>query len=207
METKDKAIVKKIYTEEQWKEVKDLVIYTDKTFREISDITGIPATTIETKSMNLSWLNKRDKNKIEAVNENLNRIIQQIGFQINDLHQHAVGLTEAVLKAYQVEIVRDNSGNIHYRNTDDSADKPPQHVWQGWSQDQKDIWYDTIAPIKLSRLTDELERIQNMKRSNIEFITKMIKGSLPKIDPFVLDISRRDAVIDTLEDSKIKEEK
>lgn len=207
MANEEKALaIRKTFTEAQWKEAKELITKSDKSVKEISEITGIPVTTIEAKATKLTWFNKRDKAGIEEVNENLHRVIQQVGFQVNDLHQHTVALTEALLKAYEIDIIRDNAGNIHYRNADNSGDKPPVTVWNTLSEEQKEAWYHAIAPMKFSKFIEELFKVQEMKMTNIEFITKMIKGSLPKIDPFVLDIGRRDSVIDVIDDTKLKDE-
>jgi hypothetical protein len=179
-----------------WAKAQDLIITRpDIPLVRIAEKMNIPPEILRQKAAGAGWLNLRDLADVERATEKIQHIIKDLAFQINDFHEHASAMVEALQFAHRIQIVRDPMGHLHYQNM------PP--VWPGkpdnfssMTQEEQQKALNTIEPRRLQVFTNDMMSINAMKGSNFNFITKMLKGSLPKIDPIALDISRRDADVD-----------
>lgn len=188
------AIVKSTYTDEQWEQARELI--TTKPETQLSDIAatvGIPLIILENRAVKQNWLAARDYQDAKLSTRNLNRVIGEVALQLNDVHQHTAALLEAIQYSHRIKIDQDSEGRIHYKNFEEFPGKPSQDIWDNFSEEQKEAALRYISPSRLARFMADLMTVLNLKNNNINFITKMIKGGLPKVDPNILDLSRRDS--------------
>lgn len=176
-----------------WAKAQDLVITRpDIPLTKIAEKVSIPATLLKQKAMSAGWLNLRDLADVDKSTEKLQHIIKDLAYQINDFHEHTSAMIESLQFSHRIQIIRDPMGHIHYQNM------PP--VWPGKPNNFFELAYEeqqkalnTIEPRRLQTFINDMMSVLSMKASNLNFVTKMVKGSLPKIDPIALDLSRRDA--------------
>jgi len=191
-EKKTKVVTYTRYSDKIWDRAKYLVLNTDRKLRDIAAELIISEATLIQKAYRQGWMSKRDKNEIVNAEENLARVIKEVAYQINDFNEHSGAMIEAIQYSHRIKIIRDDEGRIRYRNFNDWPDKPSAAKWAKMSADDKQAHIMYIRPARLTQFLDEMERVTNLKQNTLLFVTKMTKGSLPKIDPGVLDISRRD---------------
>lgn len=186
------SIVKSTYSQELWDKARDLIVNKpDVSLVKISQIVGIPLAVVESKAVKSGWLNQRDIKDAQINTKHLNRVIQEVALQINDVHQHTSALVESLQYAHRIKIVKDKDGTIHYINFEEYPGRPKN--WKELTPEQQEVLLRYIAPSRFSRFMADLLTVLSMKNNNINFISKMIKGSLPKVDPSVIDLSRRDS--------------
>lgn len=149
----------------------------------------MPITTLESKAIRSGWFNKRDLAKAKKADYNLKRVTRELATQLNDLHGHSMALIEALQYSHRIKIVRDDDGQIHYRNFDDYPDRPVN--WDTLSEEEKESFRRHISPVRLKQFTDQLQLAMSNQKETMEFVAKMTKASLPKVDPELLDISER----------------
>lgn len=186
-------IVKSSYTEKQWEEARELIVSKPEVpLKEISRVVHIPLSILESRAVKQGWMTKRDMEGSKKNVEDLNRIIGEVALQINDLHQHVSALMESLQYSHKIKIERDTEGNVHYKNFGDFPDRPTQKEWDEMDDEKKEAVLRYISPSRLARFMSDLMMVLNIKNSNLNFISKMTKGGLPKVDPSILDLSRRD---------------
>lgn len=186
------TLQEKRITAKSWEVAQDLILNRpDLTFEQISLATGLSASLLKYRAKKSGWLNVRDLEEVDRANAKMNGVIKDIASQVNDVHEHASAMVEALQRSYHIEIYRDNLGHLHYRNARTFPDLPRN--LDDLPLEEKESLLNYIEPRRLQLFSADLQNILNMKVSNITFVTKMIKGSLPKIDPITLDLGRRDA--------------
>ncbi len=186
---KSQGLVSK-YAPEVWTKAQDLVENRpDISISDIARKVGMPITTLESKASRNGWLNKRDLSKVRKADESLKKITREIAFQINDLHSHAIAMLEAAQYSFRIKITRDKDGKMHYVNFDDFPDRPLD--WETLSEDAKEAYRRYIPPPRLKAFHEQIHFILEREKDTIEFVTKMTKASLPKIDPDIIDMTSR----------------
>lgn len=202
-----RVVVKNKYSDELWAQAKELVeTRPDLSIVEIAKQLDMPVTTLQSRASRNNWFVKRDIADNRKAEEILNGVVRSIAFQINDMHQHAQALLEALQYTHRIKIMRDSEGNIHYVNFEDWPDKPEN--WNELSEQQKEGHLKYISPPRFKLFLNDLMQVTSLKSSAIEFISKTAKASLPKLDPRTIDISRRDAeepVVDGTDIFTVKE--
>lgn len=191
-EKKNKIVTYTKYPDRTWERAKYLVLNTDRKLKDIAKELIMVESTLIARAYKLGWMSKRDKNDIVTAEENLERVIKEIAYQINDLNEHAGAKMEALQYSHRIKIIRDEEGRLHYRNFNDWPDKPPKDLWDKMSADDKQSHLMYIRPARYRAFSEELEAIFKLRQETLNFSAKMTKGSLPKIDAGVLDMSRRD---------------
>lgn len=180
------------YAPEVWTEVQDLVEnHPERSMSEIAKKFEMPITTLESKALRSGWLNKRDLSKVRKADESLKKIVREVAFQINDLHAHVIAMLEAVQYSFRIKIVRDDDGTMHYVNFDDFPDRPAD--WEELTVKQKEAYRRYIPPPRLNAFLAQVHFILQRQTSTIDFVTKMTKAALPKIDPDIVNLSTRPA--------------
>jgi hypothetical protein len=187
------AIIKSNFTDEQWNQAKELVVSRpDVSLLDISKTIGIPVSILENRAVKQNWMAKRDSEEQKINTRSLNRIIGEVALQLNDVHQHVSALMESLQYSHRIKIEQDEEGNLHYKNFEDFPGKPKKEEWETMSEEKKDAILHYIAPSRFARFMNDLSMILNLRNNNINFVSKMTKGGLPKVDPNILDLSRRD---------------
>jgi hypothetical protein len=190
-----------LHSLEVWEKAQELVINRpDLSLSEIGRQTGISQQNLHKRATRKGWLQLREMNDTTKAGERLHTIIKDVALQVNDLHEHAAAMVEALQNSYSIKIVRDKDGHMHYQNMLPSWPKMPKN-FDSMTEEEKVFAINQIDSDRFSSFLKDLMNILNVKTNNIMFITKMIKNALPKIDPFSLDIGRRDAdtTIDVLD--------
>jgi len=199
-----------MYTQEQWDQAQDLILNTTLPITEIAERTNIKYHALYTKAKSKRWLNARDLNDNNRAADRLVDIVRDITGQVTDINEHALAMIEALQNSYRIIIVRDQFGHLHYQNM--------RPVWPGMpdnfehlTEEAQQVQLRTIEPSRLQSFLSDIMSVLELKMSNVEFITKHFKGTLPKLDIFALDITRRaaDPTIDILaspESPKLLEE-
>lgn len=201
------VIVKKpgrptVYSKEIWEQARDLVEnHPEKSIAEVAIELKMPLSTLESKARRDGWLNKRDLTKVRVADHTLNRITREIAFQVNDMYQHTSAAIEALQYSHRIRMWKDEEGNIHYTNFDDWPDRP--YNWDLLSEEEKESHRRFISPVRLKNFLDELGGILNNKRNILDFITRMTKASLPKVDPDIINITRRESEEEKVHTSNI----
>jgi hypothetical protein len=195
-----------IYPKETWDIVKDLVEnHPEKSLVEIAKEVGMPLSTLESKSGRDGWLNRRDITKVRVAEQKLSRITREIAFQLNDMYQHTSAMIEALQYSHRIRMWKDDEGNIHYSNFDDWPDRPSN--WGNMSDEEKDSYRRFISPVRLRNFLSELDSIFGKKRDILDFIAKITKPTLPKADPDIISITRREVDEEKIHNTKIFEYK
>jgi hypothetical protein len=184
-----------IYAPEQWVKAEELVKYnTTLPISEIAAQTGINYQALYTKAKNHGWLTARDMNDIRKSGDRIARIVTDITGQITDIHEHTIAMVEALQNSYRIEIHRDDEGHLHYKNMMPNwPGKPDTDVWNTLTEEAKAGMIRTIEPSRLQDFLADLMAVLELKVKNITFVTKNLKGALPKMDIYELDMSRRAA--------------
>lgn len=191
-----------VYSEDVWSKAADLVEnHPEQSLAEIAAELKMPLSTLESKSRRAGWLNKRDLTKVRVADRTLNRITREIAFQVNDMYQHTSAAVEALQYSHRIRMWKDEEGNIHYTNFDDWPDRP--YNWDAISEEEKEAHRRFISPIRLKNFLDELNSILNNKRNILDFITRITKASLPKVDPDIINITRRESEEDKVHNTNI----
>jgi len=193
------------YTEEAWGLAKNLVENTEVSLREISEKTGIPISTIESRSSRYGWLSKRDITSSRRSEESLKRVTREISYQVGDLYQHSFAMLEAIQYSHRIKIERTLDGDLKYRNFEDWPDKPEN--WDDLTDDEKEAHRCYISVPRLRLFLEDLEKVTELKKSLLDFTAKISKGTLPKLDVEAIDLSRRDGEEMLLETGHIFEKK
>ena len=182
-----------LYTPEQWAKAEELVRYnTAITISEIAQRTGINYQALYTKAKHYGWLSARDMNDITKAGERIARIVTDITGQITDIHEHTIAMVEALQNSYRIEIHRDNAGHIHYRNMLPNWPTKPDN-WDDLTEEARIVSIRSIDPGRLQNFMADLMAVLELKTKNISFVAKNLKGALPKMDIYALDLSRRAA--------------
>jgi hypothetical protein len=180
------------YAPEVWTEAQDLIEnHPETSLSAIAKKFEMPITTLESKALRSGWLNKRDLSKVRKADESLKKIVREVAFQINDLHAHVIAMLEAVQYSFRIKIVRDDDGTMHYLNFDDFPDRPAN--WEELTAKQKDAYRRYIPPPRLKSFLEQVHYILQRQTTTIDFVTKMTKAALPKIDPEIVNLSTRPA--------------
>lgn len=199
-----------MYTQEQWDKAQDLILNTTLPITEISERVGIKYHALYTKAKTKRWLNARDLMDNNKAAERLVDIIRDITGQVTDINEHALAMLESLQNAYRIVIIRDADGHLHYQNM--------RPIWPGMpdnfdqlTEEAQQVQLRTIEPTRLQSFLSDIMSVLELKMSNVEFITKNFKGSLPKLDIFALDLQRRAAdpmidIIATPDSPKLLEE-
>lgn len=177
------------YSDEEWRVAQDLVENTQTSLREISSITGIPVSTIESRASRYGWLAKRDLTSVKESTASVKRVIRELAYQINDMHQHTSALLESLQYSHRIKIERTLEGDIRYVNFEDWPDKPSN--WDELSQEDKEAHRRYISVPRFRLFKEDLKEILELQGANTDFIAKVTKGTLPKLDVEALDLSRR----------------
>jgi hypothetical protein len=185
----NKSIVKStIVSVDVWDTVKDLIINNkDVSILDISKATGISTKAIEAQAIQAGWIVKRDLNRIAKTQKELNRVMVEISTQLNDAHNHASAFIEAIQYSHRIKIVRNNDGTLSYRNFEEYPDRPTN--WSLLNEDQREALRKYIPPSRLSRFWSDILTVLNFKHGIINFISKMSKASLPKMDVDTITMS------------------
>lgn len=178
------------YTPEVWSQAQDLIEnHPEKSITEIAALIKMPITTLESKASRAGWLNKRDLSKVRKADESLKKIVREVAFQINDLHAHVIAMIEAIQYSHRIKIVRDDDGKMHYINFDDFPDRPVN--WEELEEKQKEAYRRFIPPGRLKNFLEQLHMILQRQTTTIDFVTKMTKAALPKVDPEIVNMGSR----------------
>lgn len=177
------------YSDEDWRKAQDLVENTPTSLREISTITGIPVSTIESRASRYGWLSKRDLTAVKESTASVKRVIRELAYQINDMHQHTSALLETLQYSHRIKIERGLDGDIRYVNFEDWPDKPAN--WSELSEEEKEVHRRYISVSRFRLFKEDLKEILELQAANTDFIAKVSKGTLPKLDVDSLDLSRR----------------
>lgn len=171
-----------------WDTVRDLIINsTDVSIADISKATGISVKAIEAQALQAGWITKRDLGKIARVQNELSRVMVEISSQLNDANSHAAAFIEAIQYSHRIKIVKNNDGTMSYRNFEEYPDRPPN--WASMTEDQREALRRYIPPSRLSRFWSDILTVLNFKQGIINFISKMSKASLPKMDVSTITLS------------------
>jgi len=191
-----------VYSKEVWVQAQNLVEnHPEKSIAEIALELKMPLSTLESKARRDGWLNRRDLTKVRVADQTLNRITREIAFQINDMYQHTAAAIEALQYSHRIRMWKDEEGNIHYTNFDDWPDRP--YNWDDLPEEEKEAHRRFISPVRLKNFLDELNNILNNKKNILDFIAKITKASLPKVDPDIINITRRESEEEKDHNSKI----
>jgi hypothetical protein len=191
-----------IYSKEVWDKARDLVENNpEKSLAEIAGEIQIPVSTLESKARRDGWLNHRDLTKVRVAALTLNRITREIAFQVNDMYQHTAAALEALQYSHRIRVWKDEEGNIHYTNFDDWPDRP--YNWDTLSEEDRESHRRYISPVRLKNFMEEINNIITNKKNILDFITKVTKAALPKVDPDIINITRRESEEEKVHDTKI----
>jgi hypothetical protein len=191
-----------IYTPELWNKAEDLIEnHPEKSLAEVAKELEMPFSTLESKARRAGWLDRRNKSKITVAEKNLSRITREIAFQLNDMYQHTSAMVEALQYSHRIRMWKDEDGNIHYYNFDDWPDRPSD--WDTISEEEKDGYRRFITPVRLRNFLGELDNILGKKRDILDFIAKVTKATLPKVDPDIINLTRREVEEDKVHNTKI----
>lgn len=188
------------YSIDKWEKAQELLTTRqDLTIDQIATMVEIPAATLYNSARRKGWIALRDLSDIRKSSARLSEIIKDIAGQTTDVHEHTIAMVEALQNSFQIQIVRDNEGHIHYQNMPPLWPNKPVNFDQMSIEDQQKALL-TIETPRLESFITDLIGVIRVKMENMTFVTKMIKGSMPKIDPMTLDLSRRigDTEIDIL---------
>jgi hypothetical protein len=188
------------YTEEQWSQAQDMIInQPTMPISKIALATGINFNALYSKAKGRNWLAARDLNDHRKASERLLEVVRDITGQITDVHEHTIAMVEALQNTYRIEIYKDAGGHIHYRNMMPQWPGIPPNFDQ-LTNEAKAVSIQTIDLSRMQSFFADLMSILDLKTRNIEFVTKILKGALPKMDIYELDLSRRaaDDTIDVL---------
>ena len=188
------------YPIEKWSLTQELIVTrTDLTLQEIASTVDIPFDTMYAYAKRKGWLLLRDANDTRRAGLHLARIIKDIAGQTTDIHEHTVAMVEALQNSYRIMIVRDSDGHIHYQNMPPTWPTKPVN-YDSLNPEEKERELLTIDQARLQNFLSDLITVLKLKMENINFLQKMIKGSLPKVEPSAVDISRRiaDYTVDVL---------
>jgi hypothetical protein len=164
-----------------WDTIRDLIVNkTDVSLVEIAKATGIPVKTIEAQAIQSGWITKRDLNVIVKTQNELNRVMLEISFQINESDRHAEAFIEALQYSHRIKIVRAPNGSLHYRNFEEYPDRPDN--WLSLDPTQREALLRYIPPSRLAKFWQDILTVQNFKKSLVDYVSKMSKASLPKMD-------------------------
>lgn len=189
-----------LYTPDQWAKAEELVRYnTSIPISEIAQRVGINYQALYTKAKHYGWLAARDMNDITKAGERIARIVTDITGQITDIHEHTIAMVEALQNSYRIEIQRDSEGHLHYRNMLPNWPGKPDN-WDALTPEAQIIAIRSIDPGRMQNFLADLMAVLELKTKNISFVAKNLKGALPKMDIYELDLSRRaaDSSIDIL---------
>lgn len=187
-----------------WDTVRDLVINkADVSFDEISRVTGIPSKTLEAHSLQAGWITKRDLNVIVRTQQHLNRVMLEISEQLNDATSHAEAFIEALQYSHRIKIVKEANGVIRYRNFEDYPDRPDS--WDDLTDQQRQALLRYIPPSRLAKFWQDILTVLNFKQNIVNYVSKMSKASLPKMDVTAVTLASKDmgAIDDTTQISTI----
>lgn len=178
------------YSPEVWATAQDMVEnHPEVTLTEIALRCRMPITTLESKASRSGWLNKRDVSKVRKADESLKKIVREVAFQINDLHAHVIAMIEALQYSHRIKIVRDDDGKMHYVNFDDFPDRPEN--WDKLKEKDKEAYRRFIPPVRLKAFLEQLHLVLQRQTTTIDFVTKMTKAALPKVDPEIVKLDTR----------------
>ena len=190
---------------EVWDTVRDLIINkTDISIADISKATGISVKAIEAQAVQAGWITKRDLGKIVKTQNELNRVMVEIAGQLNDANEHAAAFIEAIQYSHRIKITKNADGTLSYRNFEEYPDRPTN--WTTLNEDQREALRRYIAPSRLSRFWSDILTVLNFKQGIINFVSKMSKASLPKMDVSTVTLSNRGtdkAIDDSIEIASI----
>lgn len=182
---------KEIIADEKWEEARNLIISRpDLSYAVVAKTVGIPVNSLTARAVRLNWQAQRDQIEAVNINDKLQNIIEQIAAQISDMNVHLVGMVEGLQNAYRIKIVKNLDGTISYKNFDDYPGRPDN--WHSLTTQEQEALLRYIPPARFVRFIEDLMKIFSYKTNIINFVAKFVKGSLPKIDPFTLDLSKRD---------------
>ena len=191
-----------LYDKKVWEIAEDLVEnHPEKSLFDISIELKMPLSTLESKAKRGGWLDRRDKTKVRVADQTLNRVTREVAFQLNDMYQHTSAMVEALQYSHRIRMWKDESGNIHYYNFDDWPDRPSN--WDSLSEEEKDSYRRFITPVRLRNFLGELDTILGKKRDILDFIAKVTKATLPKVDPDIINLTRREVEEDKVHNTKI----
>ncbi len=174
-----------------WDTVRDLIINkSDVSLTEISKATGIPVKTIEAHALQSGWITKRDLNVIVKTQNELNRVMIEISVQLNEATSHAEAFIEALQYSHRIKIVKESNGVVHYRNFEEYPDRPDN--WASLDEIQKEALRRYIAPSRLSKFWQDILTVLNFKQGIINYVSKMSKASLPKMDVTTVTLASKD---------------
>ena len=188
------------YSLDQWALAQELVVSRpDITIVNIAEEVGIAFDALYTHAKRKGWLALRELSDVRKAGSKLHQIIREIAGQTTDVHEHTIAMVEALQNSFKILIIRDNEGHIHYQNMPPLWPSKPTN-FDRLSPEDKERELLTIDSARLQNFISNLVGILKVKMDNVQFIAKMIKGSLPKIDPDTVDVSRRigDSTIDIL---------
>lgn len=182
-----------LYSPEQWAKAEELVRYnTSLSMTEIARQTGIHYQALYSRAKNYGWLSARDMNDITKAGERIARIVTDITGQITDIHEHTVAMVEALQNSYRIQIERDNEGHLHYKNMLPNWPGKPDN-WESLTPEAQAVIMRSIDSRRLQNFLADLMAVLELKTKNISFVAKNLKGALPKMDIYELDLSRRAA--------------
>lgn len=178
------------YFPETWKEAQDLVEnHPELTMTAIAVKFSMPVTTLESMASRSGWLNKRDLSKVRKADESLKKIVREVAYQINDLHGHVLAGIEAIQYSFRIKIIRDEDGTMHYINFEDFPDKPLD--WEDLTEKEQKAYIKYIPPPRLKAFLEQLNYILQRQTSTLDFVAKMTKAALPKVDPDIINLTPR----------------
>jgi ribosomal protein S25 len=178
-------------SEELWARIQnDVENKPEVSLAEIAKQYNVPVTTLTSRATRNNWLEKRDLANLRKAETNIKRFIREVALQVNDLHQHASAMIEALQYSHRIKIVKDDNGALHYVNFEDWPDKPAN--WDELDDVEKNAYRRYISPPRLKSFMADLLQVTAMKSNTINFVTKVTKAALPKVDPSYIDILRRD---------------
>lgn len=181
-----------MYTDDQWEEAQRLVLNTSLPITIIAERTGIKYHALYTRAKTKRWLNARDLNDNNRATERLVDIVRDITGQVTDTNEHALAMIEALQNSHRIIIVRDPEGHLHYQNMRPTWPGQPDN-YDNLTEEAQQIHLRTIETGRLQSFLSDIMAVLELKMTNVEFIAKNFKGTLPKLDIFALDIQRRDA--------------
>jgi hypothetical protein len=173
-----------------WETIREIIINkSDVSLIEVSKATGIPVKAIEAQAIQAGWLTKRDLNVIVKTQNELNRVMLEISYQINESDRHAEAFIEALQYSHRIKLVRDAQGSLHYRNFEEYPDRPDN--WLTLDETQREALRRYIPPSRLSKFWQDILTVQNFKKSLVDYVSKMSKASLPKMDVTAVTLSNK----------------
>jgi hypothetical protein len=117
------------------------------------------------------------------------------------MYQHTAAALEALQYSHRIRVWKDEEGNIHYTNFDDWPDRP--YNWDTLSEEDRESHRRYISPVRLKNFMEEINNIITNKKNILDFITKVTKAALPKVDPDIINITRRESEEEKVHDTKI----